>query len=51
MNGAERKIVAAAFLALDRGSRAAGAVAGAFPDKVGNPAVLHVDADEKVTFV
>ena len=51
MNGAERKIIAAAFPALDRGSRAAGAVAGAFPDKVGNTAVLHVDAAEKVKFV
>ncbi len=51
MNAVERKLVAAAFSALDRGSRAAAAVAGAFPDKVGNTAVLQVDANDKVKFV
>jgi uncharacterized membrane protein len=51
MNAVERKILAAAFPARDLGSRAAAAVAGAFPDKVGNTAVLNVDADEKVKFV
>jgi hypothetical protein len=51
MSNSNRKILAAAFSALDRGSRAAGAVGGAFPDKVGNTAVLHVDAEENVKFV
>jgi uncharacterized membrane protein len=51
MSTVERKILAAAFSARDLGSRAAAAVAGAFPDKVGNTAVLHVDDQEKVKFV
>jgi hypothetical protein len=51
MNAVERKIVAAAFPTLDGGSRGAGAVGGAFPDKVGNAAVLHVNAEGKVKFV
>jgi hypothetical protein len=51
MNTTERRILAAAFPAPDGGRRAAGAVGGGFPDKVGNTAVLQVDADEKVKFV
>lgn len=51
MTDTSRKILAAAFSARDRGTRAAGAVGGAFPDKVGNAAVLHVDVNEKVRFV
>ena len=47
----ERKIVAAAFPTAEGGSRGAGAVGGAFPDKVGNAAVLHVSAEGKVKFV
>jgi uncharacterized membrane protein len=51
MNAVERKIVAAAFPTPDGGSRGGGAVAGAFPDKVGNTAVLRVTAEGKVKFV
>ena len=51
MNAVERKIVAAAFPTPDGGSRGAGAVGGAFPEKVGNAAVLHVNAEGKVKFV
>jgi hypothetical protein len=51
MNAVGRKIVAAAFPTADGGSRGAGAVSGAFPDKVGNTAVLHVNAEGKVKFV
>lgn len=46
-----RKIVAASFDTRDGGSRGAGAVGGAFPDKAGNAAVLAVKPDGKVTFV
>ncbi len=51
MSGAERKILAAAFSTPDGGRRGAGAVGGAFPDKVGNAAVLHVNAEGKLKFV
>ena len=37
-----RKLLAGSFATPDGGSRAAGAVAGAFPDRVGNTAVLYV---------
>jgi uncharacterized membrane protein len=46
-----RKIMAASFLTPDGGSRGGGAVGGAFPDKVGNVAVLHVKPDGKAKFV
>jgi uncharacterized membrane protein len=45
-----RKIVAASFTTPDGGSRGAGAVAGAFHDKVGNTAVLLVRPDGTVKF-
>jgi len=51
MSETARKILAAAFSTPEGGRRAAGAVGGAFPDKVGNTAVLQVDAQEKVKFV
>ena len=51
MSTQERKIVAAAFSTPDGGTRAGGAVAGAFPDKVGNTAVLRVTPEGKVKFV
>ena len=47
----DRKILAASFGTADGGTRAAGAVGGAFPDKVGNAAVLHVKPDGTVKFV
>jgi uncharacterized membrane protein len=50
MAGADRKILAASFETPDGGARAAGAIGGAFPDKVGNTAVLHVKPDGKVKF-
>jgi len=40
-----RKILAASFATPDGGSRGGGALGGAFPDKVGNVAVLHVKPD------
>jgi hypothetical protein len=46
-----RRIIAASFETPEGGSRGAGAVAGAFPDKVGNTAVLIVKPDGKVKFV
>src|SRR5689334_767168 len=46
-----RRIVAASFVMADGGARGAGAVAGAFPDKVGNTAVLGVKPDGTVKFV
>ena len=46
-----RKIVAASFTTADGGSRGGGSVGGAFPDKVGNIAVLHVNPDGKAKFV
>ncbi len=51
MSETARRIVAAAFPTLDGAARGAGAVAGGFPDKVGNTAVLRVDENEKVRFV
>jgi uncharacterized membrane protein len=46
-----RKILAASFSTSDGGSRAAGAVGSAFPDKVGNSAVLFVKPDGSAKFV
>src|SRR5437773_6812506 len=46
-----RQILAAAFGTPDGGSRGAGAVGGAFPDKIGNTAVLHVKPDGTAKFV
>jgi uncharacterized membrane protein len=43
--------VAASFSTPEGGSRGGGAVGGAFPDKVGNVAVLHVRPDGKAKFV
>lgn len=51
MADANRRILAASFETPDGGSRGAGAVGGAFPDKVGNAAVLHVKPDGNVKFV
>jgi hypothetical protein len=51
MADANRKLVAASFETPDGGTRAAGAVGGAFPDKVGNAAVLYVKPDGDVKFV
>ena len=51
MADASRKIMAASFLTPDGGSRGGGSVGGAFPDKVGNVAVLHVKPDGKAKFV
>ena len=51
MSTRERRILAAAFPTIEGGRRAAGSVGGGFPDKVGNTAVLQVDAAEKVKFV
>ena len=46
-----RKILAASFATPDGGSRVGGALGGAFPDKVGNVAVLHVKPDGKPKFI
>jgi uncharacterized membrane protein len=46
-----RKILAANFGAPDGGSRAAGAIGGSMPDKIGNSAVLYVKPDGKAKFV
>jgi uncharacterized protein DUF1269 len=51
MPSSNRKILAAAFAAADGGSRGAGAVGGAFPDQIGNTAVLHVKPDGTPKFV
>lgn len=51
MADVNRKILAASFGTTDGGSRGAGSVGGAFPDKVGNAAVLHVKPDGEVKFV
>lgn len=51
MDDASRKILAASFETPDGGSRGAGAVRSAFPDEVGNAAVLHVKPDGSVKFV
>jgi uncharacterized membrane protein len=50
MADATRKILAASFETPDGGSRGAGAVGGAFPDKLGNTALLQVRTDGKVKF-
>ena len=47
----DRQIVAATFATPDGGSRGGGAVGGAFPDKIGNTAVLHVKPDGTAKFV
>jgi uncharacterized membrane protein len=47
----ERKVLAASFKTPEGGSRGGGALGGAFPDKVGNVAVLHVKPDGKPKFV
>jgi hypothetical protein len=46
-----RKILAASFATPEGGSRGGGGLGGAFPDKVGNVAVLHVKPDGKPKFV
>jgi uncharacterized membrane protein len=51
MTDGNRKIVAASFSTPEGGSRGGGAVGGAFPDKVGNVAVLQVRPDGKAKFV
>src|SRR5262249_37757881 len=48
---ANRKILAASFETPDGGTRAAGAIGGALPDKIGNTAVLHVRPDGKAKFI
>jgi uncharacterized membrane protein len=51
MADSNRKILAASFSTPDGGTRGAASVAGAFPDKVGNTAVLLVRADGNVKFI
>jgi uncharacterized protein YaaQ len=51
MADSNRKILAASFSTPDGGTRGAASVAGAFPDKVGNAAVLLVKPDGGVKFV
>jgi uncharacterized membrane protein len=51
MADSNRKLLAVSFATPDGGSRAAGAIGGAYPDKVGNTAVLHVKPDGGVKFV
>src|SRR5262245_27643610 len=51
MTDQDRKILAASFATPEGGSRGGGALGGAFPDKVGNVAVLHVKPDGKPKFV
>jgi hypothetical protein len=51
MTDVTRKIVAASFTTPEGGARGGGSVGGAFPDKVGNVAVLHVRPDGKAKFV
>jgi Protein of unknown function (DUF1269) len=51
MADSNRKILAASFSTSDGGSRGAASVAGAFPDKVGNAAVLRVKDDGSVKFI
>jgi hypothetical protein len=51
MTDTNRKVLAATFSTPDGGSRAAGAIGGSMPDKVGNTAVLHVRSDGKAKFV
>jgi uncharacterized membrane protein len=51
MANENRKLLAASFDTPDGGTRGAGSVGGAFPDKVGNAAVLFVKPDGDVKFV
>jgi uncharacterized membrane protein len=51
MTDHNRKLLAASFSTPDGGTRAAGAIGGAFPDRVGNAAVLHVRPDGEVKFI
>ena len=51
MNDSSRTILAASFTTIDGGSRGAASVGGAFPDRVGNTAVLVVRDDGKVKFI
>ncbi len=51
MNDSTRTILAASFATIDAGSRGAASVGGAFPDRVGNTAVLVVRDDGKVKFI
>jgi len=51
MADANRKLLAASFETPDGGTRGAGSIGGAFPDKVGNAAVLFVKPDGGVKFV
>jgi Protein of unknown function (DUF1269) len=50
-DGSARKILAATFTTSDGGTRAAGALAGSLPDKLGNSAVLYVKPDGSPKFV
>ncbi|MGI9658240.1 MAG: DUF1269 domain-containing protein [Gaiellaceae bacterium] len=50
-DASERKILAATFSTPAGGTRAAGALGGAFPDRVGNTAVLFVKDDGTAKFV
>jgi uncharacterized membrane protein len=50
MAEATRKILAASFETPDGGTRGAGAIGGAFPEKLGNTALLQVRPDGKVKF-
>jgi Protein of unknown function (DUF1269) len=51
MADGNRKILAASFATIDGGSRGGGSIGGAYPDKVGNVAVLVVKPDGKAKFV
>lgn len=51
MADSNRKILAASFSTPDGGTRGAASVGGAFPDRVGNTAVLLVRADGGVKFI
>jgi uncharacterized membrane protein len=51
MADSNRKILAASFSTVEAGSRGAGSVGGAYPDRVGNTAVLVVREDGHVKFV
>lgn len=51
MADSTRTILAASFTTIDGGTRGAASVGGAFPDRVGNTAVLVVRDDGKVKFV
>src|SRR5437588_1173709 len=51
MADSNRKILAASFSTPDGGTRGSAAVGGAFPDKVGNAAVLLVKPDGSVKFI